>query len=161
MKFGDDFELNLSAYELRSGGTPLKLKPIPMKLLIFLIAHHGELVTREHIVEGIWGKGIFLDSDNSINSAISKIRQVLRDDSEQPRFIQTVIGKGYRFIAPISTAPSPHHSNVSQFQIRSLAVLPLENFSGDPAQDYFADSMTEALIRSYENQDLAGHLPDW
>jgi TolB-like protein len=146
VRFGDDFELNLSAYELRSGGTPLKLKPIPMELLIFLIARRGELVTREQIVERIWGKGVFLDSDNSINSAMSKIRQALHDDSERPRFIQTVTGKGYRFIAPISMEPPLRDSDVSQYQIRSLAVLPIENFSGDPAQDYFADGMTEALI---------------
>ena len=99
VKFGDDFELNVAAYELRSGGIPLKLKPIPMEMLMFLIERRGDLVTREQIVERIWGKGVFLDSDNSINGAISKIRQVLRDDPEHPRFVQTVTGKGYRFIA--------------------------------------------------------------
>src|SRR6266576_982067 len=102
VRFGEDFEFNAHAYELRSGGIPLKLKPIPMALLLFLIEHRGELVTRDQIVERIWGKGVFLDSDNSINSAISKIRQVLRDDREQPRFVQTVTGRGYRFIAPVS-----------------------------------------------------------
>jgi predicted ATPase/DNA-binding winged helix-turn-helix (wHTH) protein len=108
IKFGDDFELDLRAYELRSGGIPLKMKPIPMELLLFLIERRGELVTREQIVERIWGQGIFFDSDNSINGAISKIRQVLRDDAEQPRFIQTITGKGYRFIASVVEAePSP------------------------------------------------------
>ena len=91
----------MPAYELRSGGIPLKLKPIPMEMLMLLIERRGELVTREKIVERIWGKGVFLDSDNSINGAISKIRQVLRDDPEHPRFVQTVTGKGYRFIAEI------------------------------------------------------------
>ncbi len=102
VRFGDDFELDVRAYELRSGGTPLKLKPIPMELLIFLVERRGELVTREQIVERIWGKGVFLDTDNSINGAISKIRQVLRDDAQQPRFVQTVTGRGYRFIAPVT-----------------------------------------------------------
>ncbi len=108
LRFGDDFELDLRAYELRSGGIPLKLKPIPMELLLFLVAHRGELITREQIVERIWGKGVFLDTDNSINGAISKIRQVLRDDVEQPRFVQTVTGKGYRFIAAVvEVMPAP------------------------------------------------------
>src|SRR5580692_6842807 len=101
IRFGDDFELDLRAYELRSAGIPIKLKPIPMELLLFLVQRRGELVTREQIVERIWGKGVFLDTDNSINGAISKIRQVLRDNAEQPRFVQTVTGKGYRFIAAV------------------------------------------------------------
>lgn len=73
-----------------------------MELLLFLVERRGELVTREQIVERIWGKGVFLDTDNSINGAISKIRQLLRDDAEQPHFIQTVTGRGYRFIAPVT-----------------------------------------------------------
>jgi TolB-like protein/DNA-binding winged helix-turn-helix (wHTH) protein/Flp pilus assembly protein TadD len=116
VKFGDDFELDVRAFELRSSGIPLKLKPISMELLILLIERRGELVTREQIVERIWGKGIFLDTDNSINGAISRIRQVLRDDSEQPRFVQTVTGRGYRFLAPVETrnpSPAPIASDAS------------------------------------------------
>ncbi len=101
LQFGDDFELDVRAYELRSAGIPLKLNPIPMQLLLFLLERRGELVTREQIVERIWGEGVFLDTDNSINGAVSKIRQVLRDNAEQPRFVQTVTGKGYRFIAAV------------------------------------------------------------
>jgi len=106
LRFGDDFELDVRAFELRSAGIPLKLKPIPTELLIFLVERRGELVTREQIVERIWGKGIFLDTDNSINGAISKIRQVLREDAQQPRFVQTVTGRGYRFIAAVSESPT-------------------------------------------------------
>jgi DNA-binding winged helix-turn-helix (wHTH) protein len=101
MKFGEDFELDLRAYELRRSGLALKLEPTPFGILALLIEQRGELVTRQQIVEKIWGKGVFLDTDNSINGAIRKIRQVLNDDSENPRFIQTVTGRGYRFIAPI------------------------------------------------------------
>ena len=100
-RFGDDFELDVPAYQLRSAGIPLKLKPIAMELLLLLVERRGELVTREQIVERVWGKGVFLDTDNSINGTISKIRQVLRDDAEQPRFVQTVTGRGYRFIAQV------------------------------------------------------------
>jgi serine/threonine protein kinase/TolB-like protein/ATP/maltotriose-dependent transcriptional regulator MalT len=101
IRFGKDFELDLRAYELRCAGIPLKLKPIPMKLLLFLIERRGQLVTRDQIVEHVWGKGVFLDTDNSINGAISKIRQVLRDDAEQPHYVQTVTGRGYRFVASV------------------------------------------------------------
>ena len=101
LRLGDDFELDLRAYQLRRAGRVLKLEPTPMELLLFLVDHRGELVTRGQIVERIWGKDVFLDTDNSINGAIRKIRQVLKDDPEQPRFVETVSGKGYRFIAPV------------------------------------------------------------
>jgi eukaryotic-like serine/threonine-protein kinase len=107
IRFGDDFELDVRAYELRSAGIPLKLKPIAMELLLLLVERRGQLVTREQIIERIWGKGVFLDTDNSINGAISKIRQVLRDNAENPRFVQTVTGKGYRFAAPITGVGAP------------------------------------------------------
>jgi eukaryotic-like serine/threonine-protein kinase len=107
LRFGDDFELDLRAYELRSAGIPLKLNPIPMELLLFLVERRGELVTRDQIVDRIWGKGVFLDTDNSINGAVSKIRQVLRDNAEQPRFVQTITGKGYRFIATVVEVTPP------------------------------------------------------
>ena len=106
-RFGAGFELDLRAYELRDRGIPIKMKPIPMALLLLLIERRGELVTREQIVERIWGKGVFLDTDNSINGAISRIRQVLRDNSEQPSFVQTVTGKGYRFIAVVEKVTLP------------------------------------------------------
>jgi len=110
VRFGDDFELDLRAYELRRSGRPLKLERIPMELLRLLIERRGELVTREQIIEGIWGKDVFLDTESGINAAIRKIRQVLKDDPEQPRFVQTVTGKGYRFIAPIEEpGPPPPH----------------------------------------------------
>ena len=115
LQFGDDFELDLRAYELRSAGIPLKLNPIPMELLLFLVERRGELVTRQEIVERIWGKGVFLDTDNSINGAVSKIRQVLRDNAEQPRLVQTVTGKGYRFIAPVTEVmPAPTQAATGQ-----------------------------------------------
>src|SRR5215472_3006348 len=100
--FGDDFELDLRAYELRSKGIRLKLKPISMELLILLVERNGELVLRDQIVEHVWGKGILVDTDNNINGAISRIRQALRDDPERPRFVLTIPGKGYRFIAPVT-----------------------------------------------------------
>src|SRR5262245_51488862 len=107
LRIGVDFELDPRAYELRRAGRPLKLERIPMELLLLLVEQRGQLVTREQIVERIWGKDVFLDADTSINSAIRKIRQVLKDDPEQPRFIQTVTGRGYRFIAPVADVLPP------------------------------------------------------
>jgi TolB-like protein/DNA-binding winged helix-turn-helix (wHTH) protein len=101
LKFGDDFELYCVTGQLRRSGRILKIERIPMEVLLFLVQHRGEVVSREQIVEKIWGKGVYFDTDNSINGAIRKVRQVLKDDSEAPRFIQTVTGKGYRFIAPV------------------------------------------------------------
>jgi len=103
VRFGDDFELDLGAYELRRSHQSLKLSRIPMEVLLLLLEQRGQLVTREQIVHRIWGKDVFVDTDNSINAAIRKIRQVLDDDPEKPRFLQTVTGKGYRFIAQVQT----------------------------------------------------------
>jgi eukaryotic-like serine/threonine-protein kinase len=100
-RFGEDFELDLRGYELRRGTRVLKLERIPMDLLVMLVEQRGQLITREQIIEKIWGKDVFLDTDASINSAIRKIRQVLKDDPEKPRFVATVTGKGYRFVAPV------------------------------------------------------------
>jgi len=103
LRFGGDFELDLSAGQLWRSGRMLKIERIPMEVLIFLVKQWGEVVSREQIVEKIWGKDVYLDTDNAINGAIRKIRQALKDNAEQPRFIQTITGKGYRFIAPVIT----------------------------------------------------------
>ncbi|MGH9496417.1 MAG: winged helix-turn-helix domain-containing protein [Candidatus Sulfotelmatobacter sp.] len=101
LKFGGQFEFDFSSYELRQGGQPLRLERIPTEVLLLLIEQRGHLVSRDQIVAKVWGKDVFLDTDNSINAAIRKIRQALKDDPEQPRFIQTLTGRGYRFIAPV------------------------------------------------------------
>lgn len=101
VRFGEDFELDAESYTLRRAGRVLKLERIPMEILLFLVEQRGQLVSRQQIVERIWGEKVFLDTDNSINGAIRKIRSVLKDDAEEPRFIQTVTGKGYRFVAPV------------------------------------------------------------
>ena len=102
----EDVELDVGAYQLRRGGGTLNLERIPMELLLLLAENAGRLITREQIVERIWGKGVFLDTDNSINGAMRKIRQALKDDPEKPRFIQTIKGKGYRLIAPVEVIGS-------------------------------------------------------
>lgn len=107
IRFGDDFELDIRAYELRRSGVRLRLERIPMELLLLLIERRCELVTREQIIERIWGKDVFLDTESGVNAAIRKIRQVLKDDPERPRFVQTVTGRGYRFVAPVEERSLP------------------------------------------------------
>jgi eukaryotic-like serine/threonine-protein kinase len=109
----------------------LKLEPTPMEILLFLIEHRGELITRDQIVEKIWGQGVFLDTDNSINGAIRKIRQALRDNPEQPRFIQTITGKGYLFLAPVIEPEVPQVNESQERDLDSVgAAMPLEREVG-------------------------------
>ncbi len=97
----EDFELDGRNYYLRRSGANLKMERIPMELLLLLVGRAGELVTREDIIEKLWGKDVYLDTENAINTAIRKIRLALGDDPAQPRFVQTVTGRGYRFIAEV------------------------------------------------------------
>src|SRR5216684_8099302 len=113
-RFGD-FELDRSAYEVRRGGTALYLQRIPFQLLSLLLERSGQLVTREEILEHVWGKGVFVDSENSINTAVRKIRRALSDDPEAPRFVVTVPARGYRFVAEIR---APKTSRAAQFLAR-------------------------------------------
>ncbi len=101
IRFGEDFELDLRPRRLRRGSHVLKLERIPLEILILLLERQGEIVSRDEIVARVWGSDVFLDTDNSIRGAIRKVRQVLKDNPETPRFIQTVTGRGYRFIAPV------------------------------------------------------------
>jgi TolB-like protein/DNA-binding winged helix-turn-helix (wHTH) protein/Flp pilus assembly protein TadD len=101
IRFGEGYELDLRPRRLRRGNHVLKLERIPLEILLLLLEHRDEIVPRDQIVSRVWGQGVFLDTDNSIRGAIRKLRQVLKDDAETPRFIQTVTGQGYRFIAPV------------------------------------------------------------
>jgi DNA-binding winged helix-turn-helix (wHTH) protein/tetratricopeptide (TPR) repeat protein len=97
----EDIELDLRSYQVRRSGRILRLERIPMEILFLLAERRGQLLTREEIIEKLWGKNAFLDTDNAINTAVRKIRQVLEDDPAQPRFVLTVTGKGYRFVARV------------------------------------------------------------
>jgi DNA-binding winged helix-turn-helix (wHTH) protein/Tol biopolymer transport system component len=99
-EFGD-FKLDCDRFELTRAGRSLRLERKPMELLILLASRNGQLVTRTEIAERLWGTAVFVDTEHGINTAIRKIRHALGDDSENPRFVQTVTGKGYRFSAPI------------------------------------------------------------
>ena len=91
------FVLDVSRYELTRDGTRVRLERIPMDLLILLVRGEGKLIGREEIIERLWGKDVYFDTDNSINTAVRKIRRALGEDPEKPQYIETVQGKGYRF----------------------------------------------------------------
>ncbi len=103
----EDFELDPGSFELRRTGRRVKLERIPLQLLFLLAENHDRLVTREEILLAIWGKDVFVDADNSINTAVRKARQALKDDPENPRFLRTIPGKGYRFSAPVTSSAPP------------------------------------------------------
>jgi TolB-like protein/DNA-binding winged helix-turn-helix (wHTH) protein/Tfp pilus assembly protein PilF len=100
-QFGD-FTLDQSRFRLLRGNRPLRLEKRPMELLILLVERRGELVSRDEIAERLWGKDVFLDVEHGINTAVRKVRQALRDDPDKPRYVETVVGKGYRFAAPVN-----------------------------------------------------------
>jgi TolB-like protein/DNA-binding winged helix-turn-helix (wHTH) protein/Tfp pilus assembly protein PilF len=194
------FEVDVQSGELRKQGKRLSLQEQPFQLLAMLLERSGEVVTREEVRLRLWPQTI-VDFDHGLNKAISKIRDTLGDSADNPRFIETVSRRGYRFLADVSlvrsgqpdmavgeraatasaaapradevrTAPTRpslvarwrlfgtvlaialaicfcwvlYSSRNSSPAIRALAVLPLENFSSDTSQDYFADGMTEELI---------------
>lgn len=103
----DEFEVDLGRYELRRRGRAVKLEKIPMELLILLAQREGQLVTREEIAQKLWGNDVFVDARQGINTAIRKIRLALRDDPNDPRILQTVVGKGYRLAPPASVGTRP------------------------------------------------------
>ena len=103
----NDTELDLGRYQLRRNGNLLRLERLPMELLVLLASRQGELVTREEVVERLWGKDVYLDAEQGINTAIRKIRICLRDTAEKPKYIQTVVNKGYRFVPPVTINEPP------------------------------------------------------
>ncbi len=142
VKFGV-FEADLAARELRKSGLKIRLQDQPFQVLAMFLENPGQVVSRDELRRKLWSSDTFVDFDNGLNTAINKIREVLGDSAENPRFIETLPRRGYRFIGAASAAATPAHAEA---RIESLVVLPLENLSRDPEQDYFADGLTEALI---------------
>src|SRR6266478_2240167 len=135
----DVYEADLRSGELRKQGVRVRLPEQPFQVLAILLEHPGEVVTRESMQKRLWPHGTFVDFEQGLNAAVKRLREVLDDSAETPRLIETLPRRGYRFIGSLAAKPG---------RIESLAVLPLENLSGDAEQDYFAEGMTEALITS-------------
>lgn len=100
------YELDLSTRELCKNGRKLKLQEQPFRLLALLVENRGQTVTRDRLKEALWPSDTFVDFDHSLNAAIAKLRQALGDSAENPRFIETMARRGYRFIAPVETEPN-------------------------------------------------------
>jgi len=169
VRFGA-FELDKGSGELRKDGTKIRLQEQPLQVLQILLEQTGKVVTREELQRRIWPSDTFVDFGHGINNAIKRLREALGDTAETPRYIETLPRRGYRFIGVINAVVES-----SRAAIRSVAVLPFENLSGDPEQEYFADGLTEALITSLakirvlrvvsrtttmQYKKVRGHLPE-
>src|SRR5437879_3129037 len=159
-----EVELDLGRYELRRQGRRIKLEKKPMELLIFLVSRRDQLVSRQEIVGKLWGSDLFIDTEPNINNIVRKIRAALGDDSAKPRFLETVVGKGYRFVGPVRVMDARFpQSDFGPLGVRavgpektggwsersSLAVLPLMLLS-KATDDYgvslgFADALVVRL----------------
>src|SRR6266705_3809254 len=131
------FEADFRAGELRKRGVKIKLQEQPLQILQMLLQHPGEVVTRTELQQKIWPADTFVDFEQGLYNAVKRLRDALKDSADKPRFIETLSRHGYRFIGIIDE---------SVRKIESLAVLPLDNLSRDPEQEYFAEGLTEALI---------------
>ena len=187
------YEFASHRQELRKAGIRIRLEGQPLAILQMLLERAGELVTREELQKNLWSTDTFVDFEHSLNAAVKRLRAALNDSADQPRYVETLARRGYRFIAPLNAAdgetgvapsivtPTPVGQTASIVRgrrvwliaiavfalaaggwgwrqwrhrfavpavpvIRSLAVLPLTNLSGDPSQEYVADGMTEELI---------------
>ena len=101
IRFGFLFEVDLDTRELRQSGLRIKLQGQPFQILIMLLSRPGAIVTRGELQKTLWPSDTFVDFDLSLNSAVKKLRQALNDDSENPRFVETLYRRGYRFIGPV------------------------------------------------------------
>lgn len=132
------FVVDLQTGELRKKGLKVRLQDKSFQILAALLEHPGELVAREELRERLWPGNTFVDWDNGLNTALAKLREALGDSAENPRYIETMPKRGYRFVAP--------SSQDSATRTIMLAILPFENLSGDPEQEYFSDGLTEEMI---------------
>jgi TolB-like protein/DNA-binding winged helix-turn-helix (wHTH) protein/Flp pilus assembly protein TadD len=182
-RFGE-FELDLDAQKLRLRGEPVHLERRPFDLLVLLVTAEGRMVTRDDIIARLWPPNVIIDFDSGINTLVRKARNALGDSPEQPAFIETVAGRGYRFIAPFAEPPTPattpaparRHAPLligaviaailviaaaliewpteAPAEHTRIAVLPLENLTGNADLDYMAAGIAEETSIALANIDL-------
>jgi DNA-binding winged helix-turn-helix (wHTH) protein/tetratricopeptide (TPR) repeat protein len=164
-----EIELDLGRYELRRCGRAVKLEKKPMELLIFLVGRRDQLVSRKEIVTRLWRSDLFIDTEPAINNVIRKIRAALSDTSAKPRFLETVVGKGYRFIGPVrvidARSPSsgleenPAADADPGRERPSLAVLPLCLLGNIPDDKGVCLGFADALVTRLGNLQGVDVLP--
>ncbi len=150
VRFGA-FEVDTSSRILRKHGITLRLREQAMEVLLALVERPGELLTREDLRHRLWSDGTVVDFDLGLNTAVSRLRQVLNDPTDAPHFVETIPKRGYRFIGTVQKQPS-------------VAVMPLVNLSADQDGDYFSDGLTEELIGALwriEGIRVAGRATVW
>lgn len=139
------FEIDLDRRELRRKRVPVKLQEQPFAILELLLLHRGNFVSRQEIQRTLWPDGHFVDFEGSINTAVMKLRQALRENAASPAYIETVARKGYRLMAPILEEESSR-------TVHSIAVLPLRDLSGNAETQFFADGLTDMLTTELAQQ---------
>jgi len=144
LRFGA-FELDERARELRTGTTRIRLQEQPFEILRLLLLRPGEVVTREELRRQLWPDGTYVDFEHSLNAAVKRLRAALGDDADNPRFVETLPRRGYRFVASPSAADAPPLAVQPRPALVRLAVLPFSNL-GDERHEYFGDGLHEELI---------------
>ncbi len=134
-----DVEVCESDFSVTRDGSRLTVEPKALRVLLYLLHHPGRVIRKNELLDAVWGDTAV--TEDALVRTIVVLRRLLGDDRHEPRFIETVSTMGYRFICPVAETV-----RTSELRVNSVAVLPLENLSRDPEQDYFADGMTEALI---------------
>ena len=109
LRFGT-FELDVRLRELRTGTTRIRLQEQPFEILRIMLERPGDIVTREQLRQRLWPQGTYVDFEHSLNAAVKRLRAALGDDAENPRFVETLPRRGYRFIAPLNRAEPPARS---------------------------------------------------
>jgi DNA-binding winged helix-turn-helix (wHTH) protein len=133
-----EFELDVGGYVLRRPDGPVRLEKLPMEVLILLVQRAGTLVQRSEIQALFWRPDVYVEHDTAINTAVAKIRRALGDDADTPRFVETVVGKGYRFIAPVeSDATRQAHSSVNRGRASARRLRTFPSYSATRGKQEF------------------------